>query len=164
MHVMRRFVSVGLVVFASAVAVTSAPAAYAAAPTPANGTFAASISPVGTRSADGNTFISFTFVENFQGTLTGTRAGTGRLVIHPDGTINARVSGLFTGSIAGASGTATLSDSLSGTFSALTADFVVTDGMGGLSGIHVQGIAAGAATGPVTFAGTYSGQVSSSGS
>src|SRR5438309_8038353 len=127
MHIIRRFVrrfvSVGLVVFASAVAVASAPAASAAAPTPAIGSFAATISPVGTRSADGNTFISFTFVEDFQGTLTGARVGTGQLAIHPDGTINARVSGLFTGSIAGASGTAILSDSLSGTFSAITADF-----------------------------------------
>jgi len=128
------------------------------------GSFAAEISPIGTRSADGNTFINFTFVEDFQGTLTGTRAGTGWLVIHPDGTINARDSGLFAGSIGGASGTAILSASLSGTFSALAADFVVTDGTGGLSRIHVEGTAAGAATGPVTFAGTYSGQVSSSGS
>lgn len=37
MHVMRRFVTGGLVVFASALAVVSAPAAYAAAATPATG-------------------------------------------------------------------------------------------------------------------------------
>ena len=164
MQVMQRFVMGLLVVFTSVLAVEAAPAAYAAAPTTASGSFAAEISPIGTRSADGNTFINFTFVEDFQGTLTGTRAGTGWLVIHPDGTINARDSGLFAGSIGGASGTAILSASLSGTFSGLAADFVVTDGTGGLSRIHVEGTAAGAATGPVTFAGTYSGQVSSSGS
>jgi len=164
MQVMQRFVMGLLVVFTSVLAVEAAPTAYAAAPTTASGSFAAEISPIGTRSADGNTFINFTFVEDFQGTLTGSRAGTGWLVIHPDGTINARDSGLFAGSIGGASGTAILSASLSGTFSALAADFVVTDGTGGLSRIHVEGTAAGAATGPVTFAGTYSGQVSSSGS
>jgi hypothetical protein len=164
MPVIRRLVSVGLVVFASAVAVASAPAANAAAPTPASGSFAATISPVGTQMADGNTFITFTFVEEFEGTLTGTRVGTGRLVVHPDGTVNARDSGLFTGSIGGRSGTAVLSASISGTFAAFAANFVVTDGTGDLSGIHVEGTAAGAATGPVSFAGTYSGQLNSSGS
>src|SRR5205085_3803761 len=114
MRIMRRFAPGLLVVFTAVLVLASAPPVYAAAPTPASGSFAATISPAGTRSADGNTFISFSFVEDFQGTLTGTRVGTGRLVIHPDGTINARVSGLFTGSIAGASGTAILSDSLSG--------------------------------------------------
>src|ERR1700731_4114021 len=38
MHVMRRFVTGGLVLFASALAVVSAPAAYAAAASPASGT------------------------------------------------------------------------------------------------------------------------------
>jgi hypothetical protein len=163
MHVMRRFVSGGLVIFTSALAVMSASGAYAAAPTPASGSFAATISPVGTRSADGNTIISFTFVETFQGTLTGTRVGSGRLLIHPDGTINARVNGLFTGSIGGASGSAILNSSVSGTLSAFAANFVVTGGEDGLAGVHIEGTAAGAATGPATFAGTYSGQVTSSG-
>lgn len=163
MHVMRRFVSGGLAVFASALAVVSAPTVYASAPTPASGSFAATIAPVETRSADGNTVISFTFVETFQGTLTGSRVGSGRLLIHPDGTINVRVSGLFTGSIGGASGSAILSDSASGSFSAFAANFVVTDGTGGLAGVHVEGTAAGAATGPATFAGTYAGQVTLSG-
>jgi len=163
MHGMRRFVSGGLVVFASALAVASAPAAYAAAPTPASGSFAATISPVGTRSADGNTVISFTFVETVQGTLTGTRVGSGLLLIHPDGTINARVNGQFTGSIGAASGSAIFNESDSGTFSAFASNFVVTDGTDGLAGVHVEGTGAGAATGPATFAGTYSGQVTFSG-
>lgn len=141
-----------------------APTAYASPPTPLSGTFNATISPFATRSADGNTFISFTFNEIFSGTMSGTRVGTGQLVIHPDGTINARDSGLFSGSVAGASGTAILSASISGTFSAIAADFVVTDGASALSQIHVEGTAAGAATGPATFAGTYSGQVIASGS
>lgn len=162
MHV-RRFVIGGLAVFASALAVVSAPVAYAAPPTPASGSFAATLSPVGSRSADGNTFISFTFTETVQGTLTGTRVGSGLLVIHPDGTINARVSGLFTGSIGGASGSAVFNESATGTLSALTSNFVVTHGTGGLAGIHVEGAGAGGATGPTTFAGTYSGQVSVSG-
>jgi len=164
MHVMRRFASSVLVVFASVLAVAAAPAAYAATSTPASGSFLATISPVGSRSADGNTFINFTFVETFQGTLTGTRVGSGSLLIHPDGTINVRDSGLFTGSIAGASGTAILSASISGTLASVTGNYVVRDGTDGLAGVHVEGTAAGGATGPATFAGTYSGQVISSGS
>jgi len=163
MHVMRRFVPGGLVVFASALAVASAPVAYAAAPTPASGSFAATISPVETRSADGNTVINFTFVETFQGALTGTRVGSGVLLIHPDGTINVRVSGLFTGSLEGATGSAIFSDNASGTLSAFASNFVVTDGTNGLVGIHVEGTGAGGATGPATFAGTYSAKVTLSG-
>ncbi|HEX3509345.1 MAG TPA: hypothetical protein VHW94_13230, partial [Candidatus Dormibacteraeota bacterium] len=143
MQVTRRFLASLVVVFASVLEVASAPAAQAAAPAPASGSFAATIAPVGTRSADGNTFIDFTFVEQFEGTLSGTRLGTGRLVIHPDGTVNVRDSGLFSGSIGGATGTAILSASISGTFGSIAANFVVADGTDGLSGIHVEGTAAG---------------------
>jgi hypothetical protein len=45
MHVMRRFVTGGLVLFALALAVVSAPAAYAAAATPASGTAQTLIPP-----------------------------------------------------------------------------------------------------------------------
>jgi hypothetical protein len=159
MSVMRRLISMVLLAFVPVLTVALAPAAYAAAATPASGGFVANLSPVGSRSADGNTFITFTFVETFQGTLAGTRVGSGQLVIHPDGTINVRDSGLFTGSIAGASGTAILSASVSGTFGSVTGNFVVTNGTDGLAGVHAEGTAAGGATGPATFAGTYSGQV-----
>jgi hypothetical protein len=164
MHVMRRFVSGVLVVFALVLAVVLAPAADAASPAPASGSFVANISPVGLRPAAGNTFITFTFVETFQGTMAGTRVGSGTLLIHPDGTINVRDSGLFTGSIAGASGTAILSASISGTLASVTGNYLVTDGTDGLAGVHVEGTAAGGAAGPTTFAGTYSGKVVSNGS
>lgn len=155
----RRFVSSVLVVFASVLAVASASNVLAEEPTPVSGTFSATISPFATRSADGNTFIDFTFVEQFQGTISGTRVGTGLLIIHPDGTVNVRDSGLFSGSIDGSSGSAVLSASISGTFASIAANFVVTDGTGGLAGVHVQGTGGGGATGPTTFAGTYSGQM-----
>ena len=164
MSVMRRLISMVMLASVPLLVVALAPAAYAAPPTPASGSWVANLSPVGSRSADGNTIITFTFEETFQGTLDGTRVGSGRLVIHPDGTINVRDSALFTGSIDGAFGTAIVSASVSGTFASVTANFVVTDGTGGLAGVHVQGAAAGGALGPATFAGTYSGRVVASGS
>ena len=140
-----------------------APNAYASTPSPLNGTFSATIAPVASRSADGNTFISFTFNEIFTGTISGTRVGEGTLVVHPDGTFNARDAGLFTGTIGGAPGTATLAGDITGVFGfSLEARFVVSDGAGGLAGVHAEGSAAGSPTGPLSFAGTYSGLVESS--
>lgn len=136
-----------------------APTVYASTPSRLSGTFNATIAPVASRSADGNTFISFTFTEIFTGTISGTRVGAGTLVVHPDGTFNARDAGLLTGTIAGELGTATLAADVTGVFgSSLEARFVVSDGTGGLAGVHADGSAIGSPTGPVSFAGTYSGQ------
>jgi hypothetical protein len=136
-----------------------APTAYASAPTPLSGAFNATIVPVASRSADGNTIIFFTFNETFTGTMIGTRVGTGTLVVRPDGTLHICDIGLFTGTIAGTSGTARITGVASGVFSSLTGRFRVSDGDGGLSGVHGEGSFVGSATGPVSFAGTYSGQV-----
>jgi hypothetical protein len=145
-------------------AVASAPAVDAAVSPAASGTFAAVISPIAVREADGNTFIDFVFVEHFTGTMSGERVGAGRLALHPDGSINVRVSGVLTGSIAGESGTVLLDASGRGTLASITLDWVVTHGAGDLAGVHAEGTAAGAATGPASFAGTYSGVVTATGS
>src|SRR5438270_1117622 len=134
MSVTRRMFSMVLLAFIPVLVAGSAPAAIAAEATPASGSFIANLSPVGSRSADGNTIITFTFVETFQGTITGVRVGTGRLVIHPDGTITVRDTALFTGSTPGSSRTAVLGGSLFGTCSSVTAKFVAADVPGGLAG------------------------------
>ena len=149
----RRFV-VALSLSIAAIAVVQV-AAFADIPAGEGGTFALGFSPTAVRSADGNTFISFTFVENIQGALNGTRTGVGTLVVHPDGTVNARDSGVFVGTIDGASGTAILRVDASGTFSAVNANFTVSDGTDGLAGVHVEGTVAGSATGPTSFGGSY---------
>jgi len=131
----------------------------ASAPVPASGSFQATLTPVAVRTAAGNTFIDFAFVETFQGTLAGVRNGTGSLIVHPDGTLNAEDSGLFAGSIDGAMGTAAIRVSITGTFAAVTANFDIGSGTAGLAGVHSEGTAAGAATGPTGFSGTYAGQV-----
>ena len=133
--------------------------ALAAPPLQVGGTFNFAMSPLAERSADGNTFVSFSFVESIHGALEGTRTGTGELVVHPDGTINAKDSGVFIGTVDGVAGTAVLRVSGSGSFVAIAANFSVSDGAGGLAGVHVEGKVAGSATGPASFAGTYSSQV-----
>ncbi|HXB04197.1 MAG TPA: hypothetical protein VNY77_04915 [Candidatus Angelobacter sp.] len=148
----------GIPVFMAALA----PTAYASTPTPMSGAFNATIAPVASHSDGGNTFISFTFTEAFTGTMSGTRVGTGTLVVHPDGTLNVLDTGLLTGSIAGATGTATITGVGSGVFGSFMGRFRVSDAAGGLSGVRGEGSFTGSATGPVSFAGTYTGQIQSS--
>ena len=136
-----------------------APTAYASTSTPVSGAFSATIAPVASRTTDGITTISFTFKETFIGTMRGTRVGTGMLVVHPDGTLSFRDTGLFTGTIAGSSGSATITGVGAGVFSSFNGRFHVSDGAGGLAGVRGGGSFTGNATGPVSFAGTYSGKV-----
>jgi hypothetical protein len=145
----------GIPIFLAALA----PTAYASSPMPLSGAFNATIAPVASHSADGNAFISFTFTETFTGTISGTRVGAGTLVVHPDGTLNVRDAGLLTGSISGAPGTATISAVAAGVFGSFTGRFRISEAAGGLMGVHGEGSFTGSATGPVSFAGTYSGQV-----
>lgn len=135
-------------------------AAQASEPVSGSGSSQVTLVPVAAETADGNTFITYTYVETFTGFLAGVRVGKGSLVIHPDGTLNAHASGTFTGTIAGsAPGTAILKVEVSGTFSAAVAQVLVSDGTGGLAGVQGNLVDHGSATGPTSFAGTYSGQV-----
>ena len=155
----RRLLSKASLAFATVLWLVLAPTVYAEETFPASGTEATTLSPVSTRAADGNTFIGFTLAESWQGTFAGTRVGSGSVVIHPDGSIDAQSSGIFTGTIAGRSGTAVMRFHVSGTFAAATVIFTVTDGTGGLTGVHGEGTEAVSATGPLSVAGTYSAVV-----
>jgi len=155
-----RFLMLPLV---SAVWLGVAPAAYADEPVQGGGTFTISFTPVPERTADGNTFIDYTFTETTLGIFDGTRVGSGELVIHADGSLNTINSGTFTGTIAGRSGTAEMSFRGSGTFASAGGSYTVTGGTGGLAGVHAEGKDSGSATGPTTLAGTYSFKVNFSG-
>ena len=157
----RVFLALGIL---AVLAGSSAGVAYASTPTQVSGGFYNVISPTGSRSADGNQFISFTFHETVTGSFSGTRSGSGTLIIHPDGTINVFDPGTFTGTIAGSRmGTAWITVEASGTFASVTAQGHLSDGAGGLAGIHGGVTVTGAAVGPAAFAGTYTGQVGYSG-
>ncbi len=116
----RRLLSRASLAFVPVLWLVVAPTVYAEETVPASGTEATTLSPVSTRAADGNTFIGFTLAESWQGTFAGTRVGSGSVVIHPDGSIDAQSSGIFTGTIAGSSGTAVMRFHVSGTFAAAT--------------------------------------------
>jgi len=158
---------VGLIVVVPLIVCTfligSSFAASADEPLQGNGTFTISFSPVIERIADGNTFIDYTFTENLVGIVDGTRVGSGELVIHPDGSFNTVNTGIFTGVIAGRSGTAQMGFTGSGTFAAAGGSFTVGHGTGDLAGVHAVGNDSGSATGPTAFAGTDSFKVTFSG-
>ena len=133
--------------------------AAAAAPLSGSGTFQVTFVPTGVQTADGNTFLTFTFVETSTGFLAGTRVGQGSLVIHPDGTLTARTEGLFTGTIGeSAPGTVNLKGEVSGSFAAATGQVQASDGAGGLTGVLAKFVYSGHATGPTSLAGTLTGQ------
>jgi hypothetical protein len=141
-----------------AMAVLSSPVA-ASTPIPATGTFSITITPQTVSFDGGNTFISYSLLETITGTVSGTRVGAGTLVVHPDGTFDAQDSGIFTGTIDGVAGTANLAVTATGIFGvSVTGQALATAGAGGLTGAQSLVHFNGAATSPVSFAGTYSGQ------
>jgi hypothetical protein len=163
---LRRFF-VSLAIGAASVGTLSIDATYAASPTPASGTSDVTFAITGSRSADssGNTILQFSAVAKLSGTLSGTRIASGRLIVHPDGTLNAVDSGVFTGTVHGSSpGTLVMNEEASGTFAGLTGRYDAGMGTGGLSGVHSQGGISGAAVGPTELIGTYLGMVEFSGS
>ena len=129
-------------------------AAQASTPVSGTDTFTISFVPGVELTADGNTIFDYTFVENDVGIVAGTRIGSGELIVHADGSFNTANSGIFTGSIAGRSGTAEASFFGSGTFASAGGTYIVTHGTDGLVGVQAEGKVSGSATGPTTFVGT----------
>lgn len=159
MHMPPRKTILSLAVALLAVVLLSPPA-VAATSVPASGTFTIAITPQTVTTHGEITVISFSLVETITGTLSGTRVGSGTLVVHSDGTFEARDTGTFTGTIAGRTGAATLSVVARGVLgSSVAGRFVTSDGIGGLAVVHTQGGFAGVATSPLSFAGTYSGRI-----
>jgi Protein of unknown function (DUF3224) len=153
-----KFTGIGRILVAPLALVASlavAPAALADGPDQVSGAFTIAITPVSVRTADGNTFLDYTFTEVMSGGVVGTRTGSGVAVFHPDGSINTENSGLFVGSVEGRSGTVVVRYRGSGSFSDAHGNFSIEDATGGLAGLHMEGSDAGAATGPTTLAGTY---------
>lgn len=155
----RSVVRIATLPFVSVLCLAAAPVAYADEPVVAGGNDTITLTPTVEHVADGNTFIDYTFVENFVGIATGTRVGSGKLVIHPDGTLNTANDGIFTGTIAGRSGTGVMQFWGSGTFASVAGSFNFEQGTGGLAGVHAEGKVVGSATGPTSFAGADSVKV-----
>jgi hypothetical protein len=126
--------------FVAAAAALAAPAS-ATPPSPLTGTFAVvTFTTTGTRTADGNTFITLTRTAALSGTFTGTSTDTATLVMHSNGRTSLRGAGTCVCTVDGRSGTFDYRFEGWGVFpTSASGQFVVGHGTGGLAGLHAQG-------------------------
>jgi hypothetical protein len=136
---MSRFVSL-LTVAIVAVGV-AAVAALASPPTPSSGTFSLVTATItSSRTAGGNTFITFTRTAALTGTYTGTTTDEARLVIHADGSANITGRGVCVCTVDGRTGTAEYRFSGTGIFpGTLDGHYEIGHGTAELEGLHAEG-------------------------
>ena len=155
---MKRIFSVllALVLFLSLSLVMAAPA-VATQPQTIEGTYTlTSFTLISERSAGGNTILTFNETYEFYGSFEGTELATGTVVIHRDGTVNARLTGTFTGTFnGGAIGTADWYLVARGLHPDYTGTYTLVGRTGGLVGLHGVMTIVGVAF----VGGTYSGTV-----
>ena len=137
------------------------PLASVTTPTTAIGTFTASFTVLTMSLSGGNTIITVTETATLSGFFTGTRIAQGSEIIHPDGTLNAHDTGIFTGTVNGVPGTLVIDGESSGIGITGAGSFTVGQGTEGLAGVHAQGPFQFTATGATTTAGIYSVQLHS---
>jgi hypothetical protein len=140
----KRFPVSALLVLVLSVLVLVLPAAAGAAP-PVSGSGTSTVSSAiiaSTRQADGNTFVSSRVTTRYSGTVQGTGVGEETVIIHPDGTFNGSTFETFTGTIGGNPGTAVFRVVGTGdvTTGALSGQFTIVDGTGGLATLHGEGM------------------------
>jgi hypothetical protein len=156
-YLWRRALAAGGALAAAALLV--APPASATPPTAFTGTFQNTSSVVtGFRQADGNTFISQIVQVIYAGDLAGPVVEHIDLVIHPDGTLNAKGADVCTCTLTGTglSGRIVLPFTATGDASgAVHGRFTIGDGTGGLANIHGVGTfeSSNGSSGP--FSGVY---------
>jgi hypothetical protein len=107
----------------------------------------------------GNTTLSGPEVQHLTGTLNGTRVATGVMIVHADGSFEARDEGVFTGTIDGRSGTVAIDGVSKGIGNSGTGRLVFGHGTGSLSGLHGEGVFAPTFTSLTTAVGTYSADI-----
>ena len=151
----------------AATALLSPGVAAAGSPPPATGTWDdCNFAPV-VRTAGPNTIVTIGITENFQGSLSGTYVGTERDVVYANGSATFHGNGVFTGTIAGRTGTA--SYRYEGVFPvgspSFHANWVLIGQTGGLASANGQGTFGGVfgeiteACDGGTYFGTYQGQI-----
>src|SRR2546427_3193006 len=115
------------------------PVASASTRTTASGSFTAGEpSNVQTRSAGGNTFISYDITFSLTGDISGTCSGSETGIFHPDGSLTLQGTCTFNGSVGEKSGMADLRFNGFGTSSSLNGHFMNVNSGGGLAGLHLQ--------------------------
>jgi len=110
----------------------------------------------------GNMILTYDGSFTSTGTFVGTCSGQEVTVVHPDGTTNTRATCTFTGTVGDKSGTLMFLTVAQGQGSSFHGHFtLLAGGTGGLANLRGEGSFSGAATGPLTSAGTYTGHVNS---
>jgi Protein of unknown function (DUF3224) len=140
------------------------PAVASAAPLAASGTWDDCNFAPDFRAAGPNAVGTVGITENFFGTLNGTYAGTERDVIYADGSATFHGSGIFTGTVAGRSGTGTyLYEGVAPAGQPFRATWVLVGETGSLASVRGHGTfggnfdgVSGACDGGI-FSGTYEG-------
>jgi hypothetical protein len=112
------------------------PNAEASLPVPATGTTTDCEHVISQQSSGPNTIITLSITACFHGTFEGTWVGTERDVIHPNGTVTGQLSGVFSGTVNGRSGTCVFSLEVN---VGVANHWVVDQGTGDLAGLHGQG-------------------------
>jgi Protein of unknown function (DUF3224) len=141
------------VVMAVAAALFAQPA-LATTPAEGSGTFTFAPTVTGTRTADGNTFLTLTATEVIAGSLTGTATVQFEEVIHQDGEANTNGIITCTCTIGGRAGIVQFRFEGSGAGTAaspLAGQFTAQNGSGGLADLRLTGTFSSSAPG----AGTY---------
>jgi hypothetical protein len=130
-------------------------AASATRPSPSSGTFAnAPDPPSASRSAGGNTFLTFTRSGVLTGTYTRVYVQENEVIIHPDGHTNFRGTNTCVCTVEGQSGTVVFRFQGTGMAGAqFGGSFVIVSGTDGLQNLRGHGTFEGAG-----LSGTYSGQ------
>jgi hypothetical protein len=137
------------------VLVVLAPSASAATRVAVSGSFTqVGFTITGSRTAGDLTFFSFTETDVLAGSLSGTSALTGECIVFPSQEAMCKATETFTGTFDGTAGTLTFFDvvRLDMTTGAVSGQFMITDGSGGLANVRGIGTFSGAGGG-----GTYSG-------
>jgi hypothetical protein len=113
-----------------------------------------------------NTIVTIGITENFQGPMSGSYVGTERDVIYANGGATFHGSGVFTGTIAGQTGTATYRyEGVAPVGAPFHASWVLIGWTGGLASAQGQGTFTGTfgevtqACDAGTYSGTYEGQI-----
>jgi hypothetical protein len=125
----------------------------------ANGSFTSSVGVTKLEHVGGNTIVYGPEVQHLTGAFVGTRVASGVMVIHADGSFEARDKGVFTGTVDGRSGTVEIDGTSRGVGSSGSGQLVIGAGSGDLAGLHAEGTFAPRFTSLTTGVGTYSVQI-----
>jgi hypothetical protein len=125
----------------------------------ANGSFTSSVGVTKTDHLGGNTIVYGPEVQHLTGAFDGTRVASGVMIIHADGSFEARDKGVFTGTVDGRSGTVEIDGTSKGVGSSGSGQLVIGRGTAHLAGLHAQGTFAPMFTSFTTGVGTYSVQI-----